>query len=126
MDTKKKYHLSMSVRDGIVEIVATGEITKADLDSVRAYVLGIIRENSAKALLWDSRALKGPRDITAAYYRARSVPSDARTLPCAIVESREHADFQSFYENTAYNTGQSMKYFSDIESARTWLKSFLE
>jgi hypothetical protein len=125
MDTKKKYHLSMSVRDGIVEIVATGEITKNDLDALRAEVLKSVRENNAKAILWDSRAAKGPKDITGAYYRARSVPSDARILPCAIVELRENKDFQSFYETTAYNAGQSMKYFSDIESARAWLKSFL-
>jgi hypothetical protein len=114
------------VRDEIVEIVLTGKIAKHTLDRLRAEVITILREKNAKAVLADGRAVKRPNEITDAYFRARSVPLDVKILPVAIVELLENRDYQSFYETTAANTGQSMKYFTDIEAARAWLKSRLE
>ena len=125
MEENINYKLSTSVRDGIVEIVLTGKITKNALDRLRAEVITILREKNAKAVLVDGRAVKGPNEITDAYFRARSVPLDVKILPVAIVELLENRDYQSFYETTAANTGQSMKFFTDIEAERAWLKSRL-
>lgn len=111
--------------DGILEIVATGEITKNDLDRLRGEVLALIRKENAKAVLWSGRAMKGPTDIATAYFRARSVPLNVKVIPCAIVEPSQNKEFQSFYEATATNSGQLLKYFTDIEAARAWLKSIL-
>ena len=65
------------------------------------------------------------RVIIDAYFRARSIPSDVKILPAAVVDRSENWDYKSFYETTATNAGQSMKWFTDIESARAWLKSRL-
>lgn len=126
MEENINYRLSATVRDEIVEIVITGEITKATLDRLGAEVITILRDNNAKAVLVDARTAKGPHEITDAYFRARRVPSDVKILPVAIVEQPEHQDYQSFYETTAANMGQSMKYFTDIEIAKAWIRGRLE
>jgi len=126
MEEKINYSLSTSIRDGIVEIVITGELTNNTLDRLRAEVITIIRENKAKALLCDVRAAKGPQDIVAAYFRARSIPADVKIIPSAVVDRSENWDYKSFCEDTATNAGQSIKWFTDVESARAWLKSWLQ
>lgn len=125
MKENTNYRLSSSVNDGIVEIVITGVLTENTIDMLHDEVLKIIREKNARAMLVDVRAVKGPNEITEAYFRVRSIPPDIKILPSAIVELPENRDFQSFYETTAANIGMSMRFFADIEDARAWLKSRL-
>lgn len=125
MEENADYQLSASVNDGIVEITIIGELTNKTLDKLRTEVITILREKNAKAVLCDVRALKGPNEITTAYFRARSIPQDVKLLPCAIVELKANPDYKTFYETTSANAGQTMKYFTDIEAARVWLKSRL-
>jgi len=117
------YKLSTSENEGIIEIVITGELTKYTLDELHAEVITFIRESKAKAVLCDVRFSKGPNEIIEAYFRARSIPADVRILPAAVVDRPEKWDYTSFYETTATNAGQQIKWFTDIESARAWLKS---
>ena len=125
METNISFQLSSSVNDGIVEIVFTGEITKNTLDRLRAEVITILREDNTPSVLCDVRALKGPNEIADAFKRVRSIPSDVASRPCAIVTTTENREFQLFYETTATNIGQSIRFFADIEAARAWLKSQL-
>ncbi len=125
MEENTNYKLSTSVNEGIVEIVITGELTKKTVDRIHAAVITIIRESNAKAVLCDVRSAKGPHEIVEAYFRARSIPQDIKILPSAVVDRSENWDYKSFYETTAANAGQLMKWFTDIEAARTWLKSML-
>jgi hypothetical protein len=126
MEENTDYKLSISVNEGIVEIVITGELTKKTLDRLHAEVITIIRDKDAKAVLCDVRSATGPNEIIEAYFRARSIPSDVMILPSAVVDRSENWSYKSFYETTAANTGQLMKYFTDVEAARAWLKSRLE
>jgi hypothetical protein len=125
MAEKENYQLSTMVNDGILEIVITGELTKDSIDMLRGEVIEIIRNTNAKAVLCDVRNAKGPQDITEAYYRSRSLPADVKIRPSAVVERSENWDYKSFYEATAANAGHILKWFTDIESARTWLKNRL-
>ncbi|MBN1998386.1 hypothetical protein JW935_12585 [candidate division KSB1 bacterium] len=125
MEDQTNYRLSCSVSEGIVEIVITGELTKDTIDNLHVDVIEIIRGKNAKAVLCDVRNLKGPQEIVAAYFRARSLPTDVKILPSAIVERPGNWDFKSFYETTSANVGHIMKWFTDIESARAWLKGKL-
>jgi hypothetical protein len=125
MEENTNYKLSTSVNEGIVEIVITGELTKNTVDRLHAEVITIVRENNGKAVLCDVRSAKGPHEIVEAYLRVRSIPQDVKILPSAVVDRSENWDYKSFYETTAANAGQSMKWFIDIESARAWLKSRL-
>lgn len=125
MEEKTDYQISTSVNEGIIEIVITGELTKNTINRLHAEVIAIIRENNAKAVLCDVRSANGPHEIIEAYFRVRSIPQDVKILPSAVVDRPENLDYQSFYETTAANIGQSMKWFTDMESARAWLKNRL-
>jgi hypothetical protein len=125
MEEKLNYQLSTSVNEGILEIVLTGELTKYDIDMIRAEIIEIIRNTSTKVILCDVRSARGPQDITEAYYRSRSLPTDIKILPSAIVDRSENWDYKKFYEDTAANAGHSLKWFTDVESARAWLKNML-
>lgn len=125
MEENTNYQVTTSVSNGILEIVITGELTKYTIDRIHDEVIKIIRENDAKAILRDIRAVKGPNEIGAAYFRVRSIPPDVKKLPAAVVDLSADIVYKSFYETTAANAGQSMKWFNDIEPARAWLKSKL-
>lgn len=126
MEENTGYHLSATVHDGIVEFIFSGEVTKDTLDRLRAEVITILKEKNAKAVQYDVRALKGPNVMADAYIRARSVPTDTKRLPAAIVTQSKNRSYQSFYETTAANAGLSMRFFTDIETARAWLISKLK
>jgi len=122
----KTYHISTSVKEGIIEIVFTGEVAEYTINSLHDEVIAIIQENDAEAVLSDLRAFKGYDDsFGAAYFRTRSIPEDILKLPAAVVDLTENKVYQSFYETTAANAGQILKWFTDIETARIWLKSRL-
>lgn len=126
MEEDTSFQLSTSEHDGIVEIILSGEVTKDTLDRLRAEVITILREKNAKAVLYDVCSLKGPNVIADAYVRARSVPADTKRLPSALVTQSKNRSYQSFYETTAANAGQTMRFFTDIETARAWLSGKLK
>lgn len=126
MEEKTNYQVSISESEGIVEIVIAGEVTKNTIDRLHDEVINILKAGNAKAVLCDIRDLKGPTDeITDAYFRVRSLPPEVIKLPAAVVEQSENEAYQTFYETTAANVGQPIKWFKEIESARAWLKSKL-
>ena len=89
-------------------------------------MIGIIKEANVKSLICDIRSLKGPKDNLAdAYIRTRNIPLNIRRLSAAVVDSSKDIDYISFYEMTAANAGQTLKWFTDIEAARAWLRSRL-
>jgi hypothetical protein len=127
MEKKTNYQLSTSVNEGILEIVIAGEVTESTVNRLHTDVITIIQEKKPRALLIDISALKGCyEDFVAAYFRVRSIPPDVQKLPSAVVDLSKNVAFQSFYETTAANVGQSVKWFTDIETARAWLKSRLQ
>ncbi len=124
MEEKTNYQLSTSVSEEILEIVITGEVTRNTIDELHTEVITIIKGKNAKAVLCDISALKGRYDVYGeAFFRVRSIPQDVKELPSAVVDLSKNTAYQSFYETTAANVGQSMKWFTDIEAARAWLKS---
>lgn len=127
MEEKTNYQISTSVHEGVLEIVMLGEVTQNTIERLHTEMISIIREKDAKAVLADVSALKGFHDpFAAAYFRARSIPKDILCLPAAVVDiASKITSYQSFYETTAANVGQKLKWFNDIEDARTWLRSLL-
>lgn len=125
MGKKDKYQLTSSVNEGIVEIIITGELSAEDIDNIRSKVIEIIRESDARGILTDVRAATGPHNIIDAYYRVRTFPPDIRTVPYAIIDTLEDQEYMLFFETTAANAGWRIKWFTDVESARIWLKSIL-
>jgi len=120
------YQLSFTIRKGILEIVITGDMTKEAINMVHDEVMTVIRENHPKAVLADIRSANGPSDYTDAYYRVRSFPPEVSMLPLGVVDRPENWEFKSFFETTAANAGLSLKWFTDMEDTRTWLKSKIQ
>jgi hypothetical protein len=125
MENKTDYQISSSVHEGIVEIVITGELTSTAFNKLHVEAIEIIRELNAKAVLCDIRALKGPHEFGEAYFRVRNMPQDIKSLSAAIVELPNDKAYQSFHEDAAANVGWPLKWFTDIDAARAWLKSKL-
>lgn len=120
---KKSYGISTSENDGIIEIVFTGEIKNDSFKEAVDEIHTVIKPMNAKKLLQDFRYFKMPRKYMEAYERVRKYPPALR-VKTAVVDLPDHADFQQFHETTARNVGIDMKWFSDIDEARKWLKIY--
>ncbi len=125
MKNTTNYQTSTSLNEGIIEIKITGEVTKASVKNMQNEIFAITKSKTSKAVLIDCRDVKGRFGVVEAYHRVRSYPADRPRMITAVVDTEENRDFQSFHENTATNVGQSMKWFSDIDAARAWLKDRL-
>jgi hypothetical protein len=126
MGKKTTYQISTSVNEGILEIVFTGEVTQYAVEKLHTEVITILKETNAKAVLSDVSALKGRfEEFAAAYFQVRKFPKDIIGLCSAVVDTSENEAYHTFYETTAANVGQTVKWFTDINAAREWLKSML-
>jgi len=121
MDNKLTYNISASENDNIVEIIITGEVADHCIDKLVHEVQAILEPMNPKKLLEDVRSLKIKRSITDIYSLVRNYPPLLR-IKTAVVDIPEHSGFESFHETTARNAGILMKYFTDINKAREWLK----
>jgi len=127
MTDKIAYQISISVNEGIMEIVLEGEVTAATINSLHLDVIKSIQEYEAIALLCDIRGLKGySEDYASAYFRVRTLPPDIKLLPAAIVLQPFGEAFASFYETTSSNAGHIVKWFTDIAAAKNWLKQQID
>ncbi|HPI94100.1 MAG TPA: STAS/SEC14 domain-containing protein [Deltaproteobacteria bacterium] len=126
MEETADYNFSFSVHEEILEIVFTGEVTKNTVDRLHVEVMALIQGENPRAVLSDVRALKGHEDaFSAVYYRVRSIPPDVQRLPCAVVSPLTNTAYRTFYETTSANAGMLVKWFTEIEAARAWLKSMI-
>jgi hypothetical protein len=121
MKKKPTYNLSTSLNDDIVEIVITGELEKKDLQKFVNEISAILKSMNANKFLADIRELKGRYSYVEAYSYVRNYPPHFR-IKTAVVDIPENADFEDFHETTANNAGLPLKWFTDIDKARAWLK----
>jgi hypothetical protein len=70
----------------------------------------------------DVHTLKGRLGVMETYSFVRS-PFEKPRVRYAFVDLPENDGIMSFFETTALNTGLSLRCFTDIDVARTWLKS---
>ena len=123
MEKKAEYQISASVNEGLLEIVLTGEVAESAVKNLANELITIIKGNGIENVLMDVRAFKGRFGVTKAFNSVRTHPPYRLRVNSAIVDLPENADYQSFQEKTSINAGLSYKWFTDIDAARTWLKS---
>lgn len=123
MKNKAEYQISSSVNDTILEIILTGEILKSAYDTMINKISDVVKENGLKNLLVDIRDLKGRLGIIETYKSVRSYPPHMYTIHFAVVDIPENAGFQSFQETIALYAGLQFKWFTEMDTAKTWLKS---
>jgi hypothetical protein len=122
MGNKQTYNISTSENRGVLEIVITGIVTRNCYENVENEFDAIIKSTKAKKLLLDIRDVKGRVGYIEAYSRVRKY-SPYIHIKTAIIDIQENAEFQKFQERTAVNAGLSLKWFTDADAARIWLKS---
>ncbi len=122
MEDKKEYQLVTSVNEGILEIIITGEVPSNAVDKLLSEVNAIGKTMNVSLLLVDARSAKGRIGFGESYFHVRGSPADMPKMKIAVVDLEENAGLQSFQEITAKNAGLSLKWFTDIDAARTWLK----
>lgn len=116
------YKTSTFENEGILEIVITGVVTRSCYENVENEFNTIVKSMTVRKLLLDVREVKGRVGYLDAYSRVRNY-SSSRHIKTAIVDIPENADFQSFQEAAAKKVGLFLKWFTDIDAARAWLKS---
>jgi hypothetical protein len=123
MGNKAEYQISSSMNKGILGIVLTGELTNDSIEKIKNEVFDIEQSMNTKNVLIDVRKLRGRIGFTEAYSFVRNIPSDRHRINIALVDIPEYAELDSFHETTAFNAGLSVKFFTDIDTARVWIKS---
>ncbi|HOG89955.1 MAG TPA: hypothetical protein PLV50_05435 [Smithella sp.] len=123
MEKQEEHHLSSSVNEGILEIVATGVETIGNAERMKNDIDTIIIKSNIRNVIVDVRALKGRLGIMDTYQRVRSYHPEIRKFNLAVVDLPEHAEYQNFHEATSLNAGLRFKWFDDMDKARAWLKS---
>jgi hypothetical protein len=123
MGNEPTYKISKSVKDGILEIILTGELTESDALKMTNEVSDIVKANSVNKVIVDVRDLNGRLNTEATYLRVKSYPPHMYRVRFAMVDIEEQNAYEHFYENTAINAGMTVKCFTDINVAREWLNS---
>ena len=122
MAKKAEYQLSSSVNEGTLEIVITGEVTANTIKNVDEEIHTLLKTTESRVILIDIRAVSGRLGTVESYFHVQNYSSEMQRADIALVDLEEYADLQSFYETAASNAGMSLKYFTDIDTARNWLK----
>jgi hypothetical protein len=123
MEKKAEYQISSSVHEGILLIVLTGKLIESAVENLVNELTAIVNANSVKNVLVDIRDLVRPFRYIESFIRVRKYSSKIYFIHFAFVDIPQNADYEKFHETAAVNTGLSMKWFTDIDAARAWLKS---
>jgi hypothetical protein len=122
MENDAGYRILSFVSDGIIEVRITGEITQKTFENLLIDADEILKASGVGKALWDVRALEGRFAYENVYARARSYTRRYYDIHNAIVDIPVNADFVSLNEARIVNAGVSLKCFTDIDIARSWLK----
>ncbi len=123
MEKKSEYKISSSVNEGILEFILSGKMLESQINTMLEECNATVLASGVKYILMDVRAIKGRYGYAGAYERVRSHPPEfyGRTK-VAMVDLPENSDYRNFHETTALNAGLNVKWFTDIDAARAWLK----
>lgn len=125
MVKEAEYGISASANDGIFEIVLTGKATKNNVEKLAIETAALVIEDGAKTILVDVRALQGRLGVLETYAIVRN-PYEKPKVKCAVVDLPENMEYIMFLETTSLNAGLLLKCFTDMDTARAWLKSRLK
>ena len=123
MEKKEEYQLSLSVNDGILEITLTGTMMESYIKQVTNDLIDITKAKNIKKVLVNVSSLKRQLTYFETYQRVRNYPDDLYRIKFAIVDNKGLNEYEQFHETTAINAGITLKWFTDIDTARAWLKN---
>lgn len=120
MEKKSEYQISTSVNEGILEVIITGMITGNNVSKMQQEV-DALRAGKGDTILLDVRAVSEGKMYSDTLYYLRQ-PANA-TGKTAILDSPGNECLQPFFERLSRGSFFKVKWFSDIDAAKRWLKS---
>ena len=114
---------SASMNGEIFEIFISGEYTMESLVTMKEKINDMAVAEKVKKMLVDVRDTKADIGYSETYLLAMMTPTYFDKIPTAIVHSPEHSHLARFYEDLINKNGIPMKFFTDIDDARKWLKN---
>jgi hypothetical protein len=118
MEKKEDYQISKSMNEGVLEIAVTGKVTEHNIPVLQEE-FNSHRAAGCYKLLIDIRSIDGSVDESALYHIKRPRRTIGKT---AVVDRPEHEQYKMFWEKLTGYSPMELKWFSDIEAAREWLK----
>ncbi|MBN1366245.1 MAG: hypothetical protein JW976_15700 [Syntrophaceae bacterium] len=123
MKKEKTYNILSSVNDNVLEVIIKGDISSLNShQTMLNEMLDIEKSANVNKQLVDIRKLKGRLTTIELYSLVRDYPADRPRMIIALVDTPEYAETASFHETTAFNAAIKLKWFTDIDKAREWLK----
>lgn len=108
------------MNEGILEITVIGEITETTYASVTEEINSAIKANNAKKAIADFRAVDKRIEPEDMYRYFRNYDAVLFEIQYAIVDLPQNVQ----YKIAALNAGlSSLKWFTDMESAREWIRN---
>lgn len=120
METKTTYQVLTSENDGILEVIITGKVTGSDVKKLQQEMQRF-RNTFGDKLLVDLHAVNDGQGYGETLYYVRR--PERPTGKVAIVDLPAHEKYKQFFETAVLNTGMKVKWFTNIDKARTWLRN---
>jgi hypothetical protein len=117
------YRIKPSVKDGILEIVVTGDLTNFSFDSLVKEVVAIEKTVNVTNEMIDVRKLKGRLGYAEVFNLVKKYPSYKLKMNIALVDIPANAQIGAFHTEMASNAGFNYKWFKSVRAAKDWLKS---
>jgi hypothetical protein len=118
MEKKADYRISKSMNEGVLEITVTGKVIEHNIPELQEE-FNTHRAAGCYKLLIDIRSIDESANENTLYQIKRPKRTIGKT---AIVDRPENERHKTFWEKLAGYSPMEMKWFSDIEAARDWLK----
>jgi len=111
-------------QENIIKVKSTGNLTKEEVRTSIYAVAKFCKETGAKKVFVDQLdALSFPSNAYG-FNLGSDVAHLLKGVNIAIVHSWKVEDDIKFFEKVAQKRGVNMKVFSNVESAKNWLKTF--
>jgi len=119
-------HIKSRKKDDILFIEARGKRSLQAVLDITEHAFNACKEHGIKKAIVDIQKLEGKLSTLDAYeipathydqYRDRSILEKA-----AIIDSKEHVQSYTFFENVAVNRGYQIRFFNYVKDALEWLK----
>jgi len=118
MGETQEFQVSISQNDGILEIIAVGKLTGHNVSKFQKEI-NAIRAAQGDRILLDVRLLTERNADT--FYNVRR--PETATGKTAVVDLSENKYVEPLLERISRSIPMQLKWFSDIDAAKAWLKN---
>jgi hypothetical protein len=120
---RSPYRTTTTIKDGILEIAITGEVTEDSVEKMWSQVFALVKIINTNCLLIDVSTLEGRFGYMANIIKSEKILSFGFKWRNAFIDNTENYKNINIIKASANSVGMNLRCFTDIDEARTWLKS---